>query len=92
MISVLGQLKKILIKYLIGLLKIFVKGDAHKCHLTTHWVKSVQIWSFFWSVFSVFSVFEPEKTPYLDTFHTVTSLKPSAKIEAKGKFSFWESI
>ena len=92
MISVLGQLKKILIKYLIGLQKIFVKGDVDKGHLTTHCAKSVQIRSFFWSVFSVFSVFEPEKTPYLDTFHTVTSLKPSAKIEVKGKFSFWESI
>ena len=33
---------------------------------TVHCVKVVQIWSFFWSIFS-----EPEKTPYLDTFYAV---------------------
>ena len=33
-------------------------------------VKSVQIRSFFWSAFSRFG---PGKTPYLDTFHEVTS-------------------
>ena len=48
----------------------------------SHCVKSVQIRSFFWSVFSciwteyVFSPntekYGPEKTPYLDTFHTVS--------------------
>ena len=44
-----------------------------------HYVKSVQIRSFFWSVFScIYSVFSPnigkygqEKAPYLDIFHTV---------------------
>ena len=35
-------------------------------------VKSVQIWSFFWSVFScIRAEYGPEKTPYLDTFHAV---------------------
>ena len=35
-------------------------------------VKSVQIRSFFWSVFSrIRTEYEPEKTPYLDTFHAV---------------------
>ena len=41
--------------------------------LTRHFVKSVQIRCFFWSVFSVFGLntgkYEPEKTPYFDTFH-----------------------
>ena len=36
-----------------------------------HWVKSVQIRRFFWSVFSPNArKYGPEKTPYLDTFHT----------------------
>ena len=35
-----------------------------------NYVKSVQIRSFFWSAFSRFG---PEKTPYLDIFHEVTS-------------------
>ena len=35
--------------------------------LPDHWVKSVHIWSYFWSVFSC----TPEITPYLDTFHAV---------------------
>ena len=53
----------------------------------SHWVKSVLIRSFFWSVFShvrtdtsYLSVFSPnsgnnrpEKTPYLDTFHAVSN-------------------
>ena len=38
-------------------------------------MKIVQIRSFFWSVFSVFSPnagkYGPEKTPYLDNFHAV---------------------
>ena len=45
--------------------------------------KCVQVWSFFWSVFSHIRTeygemrspnarkYGPEKTPYLDTFHTV---------------------
>ena len=37
-----------------------------------HCVKSVQIGSFFWSVFSrIRTEYGPEKTPYLDTFHAV---------------------
>ena len=49
-----------------------------------HFVKSVQILSFFWSVFStpnlsVFSQntgkYRPEKTQYLDTFHPVNTLQ-----------------
>ena len=45
----------------------------------THCVKSVQIRNFFWSVFFRIRTeygnagkYGPEKTPYLDTFHTVT--------------------
>ena len=35
-------------------------------------MKSVQIRSFFWSAFSrIRTEYGPEKTPYLDTFHTV---------------------
>ena len=38
-----------------------------------HCVKNVQIRSFFWSVFScIRTEYEPEKTPYLDTFHAVS--------------------
>ena len=41
-----------------------------------HFVKSVQIRSFFWSVFScIQSEYRSEKTLYLDTFHTVRFLK-----------------
>ena len=39
-----------------------------------HYVKSVQIRSFFWSVFSriyIRTEYGPEKTPYLDTFHVL---------------------
>ena len=36
--------------------------------LLIHCVKSVQIWSYFWSVFSCIRT---EITPYLDTFHGV---------------------
>ena len=37
-----------------------------------HWVKSVQIRSFFWSVLSrTWAEYGQEKTPYLDTFHVV---------------------
>ena len=37
-----------------------------------HCVKSVQIRSFFWSVFfRIRTEYDPEKTLYLDTFHTV---------------------
>ena len=40
-----------------------------------HYVKSVQIRSYFWFVFPVFSPntgkYGPEIAPYLDTFHTV---------------------
>ena len=43
----------------------------------THYVKYVQIGVFSGPYFSVFSPnsrkYVPEKTPYLDTFHTVTA-------------------
>ena len=47
--------------------------------LFQHCLKSVQIWSFFWSVFSCIRTeyssntgkYGPEKPPYLDTFHAV---------------------
>ena len=43
--------------------------------ISYHCVKSVQIRSFLWSVFSrIRTEYGPEKTPYLDTFHDV---KPS---------------
>ena len=37
-------------------------------YFESHCVKSAEIRSFFWSVFPVF---EPEKTTYLDTFRAV---------------------
>ena len=41
----------------------------------SHCVKSVQIWSFFWSVFSriqsEYERYRIEKTPHLDTFYAV---------------------
>ena len=44
-----------------------------KTKLKTHCVKSVQKWSFSWSVFSPNTgKYGAEKIPYLDTFHTVT--------------------
>ena len=37
-----------------------------------HCVKSFQIWNYFWSVFScIRTEYEPEMTPYLETFHSV---------------------
>ena len=40
--------------------------------LSVHCVKSVQIRSFFWSVFSrIRTEYGPEKTPYLDPVHAV---------------------
>ena len=46
--------------------------------LDIHCVKSVQIRSFFWSVFSAISPnigkYGPKKTPYLDIFHAVIAL------------------
>ena len=42
---------------------------------TIHCVKSVQIRSYFWSVFSTNTrKYGPEKTPYLDTFHAVINI------------------
>ena len=36
---------------------------------------TIQIRSFFWSVFScIRTEYEPEKPPYLDNFHTVNNL------------------
>ena len=43
---------------------------------TLHCVKSVQIRIFFWSVFSgIRTEYEPEKTPYLDTFRRVLAVQ-----------------
>ena len=40
----------------------------------SHWVKCVQTRSFFWSVFSrIRTEYEPEKTPYLDSFQAVSN-------------------
>ena len=51
------------------------KGGKFTPHTPTqirHWVKSVQTQSFFWSVFfCIQAKYEPEKTPYLDTFLAV---------------------
>ena len=44
------------------------KSSRHR--INEHCAKSVQIRSFFWSVFSLaWAEYGPEKTPYLDTFH-----------------------
>ena len=44
----------------------------------SHCMKSVQIRSFFGPYFSVFGLntrkYEPEKSPYLDTFHAVSAI------------------
>ena len=48
----------------------------HEIH-DLHYVKSVQIWSFFWSVFShpylvrMWEKTDQKKNPCFDTFHTV---------------------
>ena len=40
-----------------------------------HCVKNVQIWSYFWSVFSPNTgKYRPDITPYLDTFHAVLAI------------------
>ena len=44
------------------------KQNRARFFLLNNCIKSVQVRSFFWSYFPVF---ELEKTPYLDTFHTV---------------------
>ena len=50
-----------------------IEAEAFKRKM--HCVKSVQIQSFFWSLFSCirteYKKYGPEKTLYLDTFHTV---------------------
>ena len=52
------------IKALISSFFLFMVG--------VHYVKSVQIRSFLWSIFScIWTEYGPEKTPYPDTFHTV---------------------
>ena len=41
----------------------------------SHCVKSIQILSFFWYVFSrIRTEYGPKKTPYLDTFHAVREI------------------
>ena len=55
-----------------------MKGGKASNVFETHCVKSVQIWSFFLSVFSSiwaeYGKHGPELTPYLDIFHSVTVL------------------
>ena len=41
--------------------------------VVSHCVKSVQIRSFFWSLFSLFLKIRNKKTPYLATFHVVSN-------------------
>ena len=49
--------------------------DGNMYSLSTHCVKSVQMRSYFWPVFScIRTEYGPEITPYLDTFHVVTGL------------------
>ena len=60
----------------------YVSYITQTCHFFGHSVKSVQIQSFFWSVFScIFGLktgkYGPGKTPYLDTFHAVGILRIS---------------
>ena len=54
---------------------LYDNGFRHervKIYLLKYRVKSVQIQSFSWSVFSPNAgKYRPEKTPYLDTFHAV---------------------
>ena len=66
---------------------LFIADD-----MKTHYVKSVQIRSFFWSVYSCIRTeygdllntgkYGPEKTPYLDTFHAVTFREITTKEDA----------
>ena len=74
---------------------------TYSCSGKTRCVKSVQIRSFFWSVFSriwtdtpYLSVFSPntgkygpEKTPYLDTFHVV-NVKTHALLDSCSQETF----
>ena len=58
-----------------------------------HCVKSVQIGSFFWSVFSriwiEYEKYGPEKTPYLDIFHEVKGMEEEELVTAQPNFSFF---
>ena len=55
------------------ILKVLIVIWQLKCNC--HCVKSVQIWSYFWSVFSPNTEkYGPETTSYLDTFHAVCDL------------------
>ena len=61
-------------------------------HMNTHCVKSVQIRSFFWSVFSRIRT---RKTPHLVTFHTVTFSLNSFKYQRHfgnlvNKYIIWQ--
>ena len=47
------------------------------------YLKSVQIRSFLWSVFSrILTEYGPQKTPYLDTFHAMKLMQNGSKIES----------
>ena len=53
---------------------VFEQFNEHFSHFQFKavFLKKVQIWSFFWSVFSpTAGKYGPEKTPYLETFHAV---------------------
>ena len=50
--------------------------------LRLHCVKSVQIRSFFWSIFSLSTgKYGPEKTPYFDAFHAVFIVSSLTEIQ-----------
>ena len=73
-----------------NIIRVIKKWNGEKCPWRIckrylHCVKSVEIPSFFWSVFSCIQTkygdslgkYGPEKTPYLDTFHTVCKTEAS---------------
>ena len=54
----------------------FRKADKFFSRLAIHCVKIFQIRIYFWSAFScIRTEYEPEVTPYLDTFHAVIAGK-----------------
>ena len=52
--------------------------------------ESVQIRSFFWSVFSPFVW--PEKTPYLDSFHAVHLERTNKKLYSFTFYLFYQGL
>ena len=54
------------------IIRFNISTAMHDTAMRGHCMKSVQIRSFLWSVFSPNArKYGPEKTPYLDNFHTV---------------------